>query len=106
MLLAHADIDEVIRVIRASKTQDEAKTALMAIKCPSSMLKRALGDEGFAQFEAERGVAEEYSLTPIQADAIMRMTLGQLVNLEQEVFCLQHHFSIFLVKKQIVKKCI
>ena len=27
------------------------------------MLQRALGDEGFAQFQQERGVAEEYSLT-------------------------------------------
>ena len=27
---------------------------------------------------------ETYSLTPVQADAILRMTLGQLVNLEQE----------------------
>ncbi len=84
LLLAHANIDEVIRVIRASKTQAEAKQALMQIKCPAAMMRRALGDDGFAQFEAERGVAEEYSLTPIQADAILRMTLGQLVNLEQE----------------------
>ena len=29
-------------------------------------------------------MAEDYSLTPVQADAILRMTLGQLVNLEQE----------------------
>ena len=84
LLLAHANIDEVIRVIRASKTQPEAKQALMAIKTPSALLQRALGDVGFAQFQEERGVAEDYSLTPVQADAILRMTLGQLVNLEQE----------------------
>jgi DNA gyrase subunit A len=84
LLLAHANIDEVIRVIRASKTQPEAKVRLMDIKCPSSLMRRALGDEGFAVFEGERGVAEDYSLTPVQADAILRMTLGQLVNLEQE----------------------
>ena len=62
----------------------EAKQALMAIKTPSALLQRALGDVGFAQFQEERGVAEDYSLTPVQADAILRMTLGQLVNLEQE----------------------
>ena len=90
LLLAYANIDEVIRVIRASKTQPEAKQALMQIMTPSSMLKRALGDEGFAQFELERGVAEEYSLTPVQADAILRMTLGQLVNLEQEKLTDEH----------------
>ena len=84
LLLAHANIDEVIRVIRSSKTQAEAKERLMKIECPAAMLKRALGDEGFTAFEDERGSAEAYTLTPVQADAILRMTLGQLVNLEQE----------------------
>src|SRR4029079_19500597 len=41
-------------------------------------------DVGFSQYQQERGVAEVYSLTPVQADAILKMTLGQLVNLEQE----------------------
>jgi len=84
LLLAHANIDEVIRVIRASKTQAEAKEQLMKIECPSALMERALGPEGFAVFQEERGVAESYTLTPVQADAILRMTLGQLVNLEQE----------------------
>ena len=84
LLLAHANIDEIIRVIRTSATQPEAKQRLMGITCPASMMHRALGDEGFAEFQADRGVAEEYTLTPVQADAILRMTLGQLVNLEQE----------------------
>ncbi|MEQ8208949.1 MAG: DNA gyrase subunit A [Lacipirellulaceae bacterium] len=91
LLLAHANIDEVIRVIRASKTQPEAKQALMQIKTPGALLKRALGDEGYSQFQEERGVAEEYSLTPVQADAILRMTLGQLVNLEQEKLADEHN---------------
>jgi DNA gyrase subunit A len=90
LLLAHANIDEVIRVIRASKTQAEAKEALVAIKTPAAMLKRALGDVGFSQYQEERGVAEEYSLTPVQADAILKMTLGQLVNLEQEKLVDEH----------------
>ena len=84
LLLAHANIDEVIRVIRASSTQAEAKTRLMEITCPSALMRRALGDDGFAVFQEERGAQEEYTLTPIQADAILKMTLGQLVNLEQE----------------------
>ncbi|MBN2218586.1 MAG: DNA gyrase subunit A [Pirellulales bacterium] len=84
LLLAHANIDEVIRVIRSSKTQIEAKDRLMQIQCPGAMLHRALGDEGFAIFQQERGAREHYTLTPVQADAILRMTLGQLVNLEQE----------------------
>ena len=91
LLLAHTNIDEVIRVIRASKSQPEAKQRLMdEIRCPAAMLQRALGDTGFVQFQQERGVAEEYFLTPVQADAILKMTLGQLVNLEQEKLTEEH----------------
>jgi DNA gyrase subunit A len=90
LLLAHANIDEVIRVIRASKTQAEAKEALIAIKTPAAMLRRALGDVGFNQYQDERGIAEDYSLTPVQAEAILKMTLGQLVNLEQEKLVDEH----------------
>ncbi|HMO13775.1 MAG TPA: DNA gyrase subunit A [Pirellulaceae bacterium] len=84
LLLALANIDEVIATIRSSRTQAEAKTRLMAIECPAAMLQRALGDFGFNVFQKERGAAENYSLTAVQADAILKMTLGQLVNLEQE----------------------
>ena len=84
LLLALANIDEIIRVIRASATQAEAKTGLMGVACPAAMLARALGDSGFQRYQEERGVADSYNLSAVQADAILRMTLGQLVNLEQE----------------------
>ncbi|HTU27660.1 MAG TPA: DNA gyrase subunit A [Pirellulales bacterium] len=84
LLLAHADIDEVIRVIRSSSTQAEAKARLMGIEVPAAMMERALGEKGFAVFQADRGKSSTYTLTAVQADAILRMTLGQLVNLEQE----------------------
>jgi DNA gyrase subunit A len=90
LLLALANIDEVIRTIRTSANQDEAKQRLMLIKTPAAMLRRALGDDGFEIFQSERGVQETYSLTPVQADAILRMTLGQLVNLEQEKLGSEH----------------
>ena len=91
LLLAHANIDEVIRVIRSSATQAEAKERLMAIQTPAALLRRALGEEGFAVFVEDRGPGEFYTLTPVQADAILRMTLGQLVNLEQEKLAQEHH---------------
>ncbi|HEX4131175.1 MAG TPA: DNA gyrase subunit A [Pirellulales bacterium] len=84
LLLAHANIDEVIRVIRTSATQPEAKARLMGIETPAALMRRALGDKGFEVFAAERGIRDSYTLTAVQADAILRMTLGQLVNLEQE----------------------
>ncbi len=91
LLLAYANIDEVIRVIRSSSTQAEAKSRLMQIDTPAAMLHRALGDDGYTAFVDERGEAENYRLTPVQADAILRMTLGQLVNLEQEKLSGEHH---------------
>ncbi len=90
-LLALANIDEIIKIIRASSTQAEAKTGLMGVECPAAMMERALGEEGFKLFQEERGVADVYHLTAVQADAILRMTLGQLVNLEQERLSDDHH---------------
>jgi DNA gyrase subunit A len=90
LLLALADIDQIIRIIRASRTQAEAKVGLMGVECPAAMMRRALGDEGFRVFQEERGEAEAYTLTAVQSDAILRMTLGQLVNLEQERLSEEH----------------
>jgi len=90
LLLAYANIDEVIRVIRTSATQQEAKARLMGIEVPAALMQRALGDDGFAVFQKERGAAENYTLTSVQADAILKMTLGQLVNLEQEKLAGEH----------------
>ena len=90
LLLALADIDQIIKIIRSSKTQAEAKKGLMGIECPASMLEKALGERGFKVFQEERGEADIYNLTAVQADAILKMTLGQLVNLEQEKLQGQH----------------
>jgi DNA gyrase subunit A len=90
LLLALANIDEIIRIIRASSTQAEAKVGLMGVASPAAMLERALGADGFRVFQEERGVADTYSLTAVQADAILRMTLGQLVNLEQQKLAGEH----------------
>ena len=90
LLLALANIDEIIQTIRTSRTQPEAKQRLMGIECPASMMQRALGDRGFQQFQSERGESDTYTLTSVQTDAILRMTLGQLVNLEQEKLSAEH----------------
>lgn len=90
LLLALADIDRIIQIIRASGTQAEAKAGLMGVATPAAMLQRALGEEGFRLFQQERGVAESYHLTAVQAEAILRMTLGQLVNLEQQKLVQEH----------------
>jgi DNA gyrase subunit A len=90
LLLALANIDEIIRIIRKSQTQAEAKVGIMGVQCPAAMMARALGEEGFRMFQEERGAADSYALTAVQADAILKMTLGQLVNLEQERLSDEH----------------
>lgn len=91
LLLALADIDQIIQIIRSSSTQAEAKERLMGIEVPAAMMQRALGERGYGAFVAERGDAPTYSLTGVQADAILRMTLGSLVNLEQERLAEEHN---------------
>lgn len=90
LLLALANIDQIIKTIRESRTQPEAKERLMGIECPAALMQRALGDEGFKHFQLERGEADSYPLTSVQADEILRMRLGQLVNLEQEKLTDEH----------------
>lgn len=90
LLIAMADIDEIIRIIRTSQSQQEAKQRLMGFACPASMLSRALGDRGYAEFTRERGESDEYRLTSVQADAILKLALGQLANLEQKRFSDEH----------------
>ncbi len=90
LLLALANIDEIIRIIRASRTQAEAKIGLMGVECPAALMQRALGEDGFHRFQEERGASDVYTLTAVQSDAILRMTLGQLVNLEQEKLGAEH----------------
>src|SRR4029078_2417838 len=90
LLLALGNIYEIVRIIRASGTLAEAKVGLMGVPAPAAMMERALGAEGFRVFQSERGVAETYTLTAVQADAILRMTLGQLVNQAQQKLDAEH----------------
>jgi DNA gyrase subunit A len=90
LLLALADIDHIIQIIRTSRTQAEAKEKLMGVECPASMMERALGERGYADFQLERGRSDVYTLTSVQTDAILRMTLGQLAGLEQEKLATEH----------------
>ncbi len=101
LLMAMANIEEVIQVIRSSANQEEAKNRLMLLRCPASLLERALGPEGFESFQADRGVAESYGLTPIQAEAILRMALGQLVNLEQKKLSDEHRHLLADIREYV-----
>ena len=84
LLLAQVDIDRVIKTIRDSASRAAAKDALQQIPIPAEMVARALGDNGFAEYQREQGIQEEYSLSANQAEAIVSMQLGSLANLERE----------------------
>ncbi len=91
LMLAQADIEQIIQIIRSSRTQPEAKERLMGVEVPASMMERALGERGFKEFQSDRGVSETYSLTSVQTDAILALRLGQLVNLEQDKLAEEHN---------------
>ena len=64
----------------------------MQIQTPAGPAAAGAGRRRLRRLPVEdRGQSEFYTLTPVQADAILRMTLGQLVNLEQEKLADEHH---------------
>ena len=82
LIYAVCDIDEVIRLIRASRTRDEAIEALMArgYRIPPDHPHAPVIPDRFKATSAETDV----QLSRVQAEAIGRMQLIQLVGLEIE----------------------
>src|SRR5262245_4910460 len=83
-LIAISSLDEVIQTIRTSPSRAEAKVRLQAMQVASAVMKKALGDEGFAALQKELGTLDVYSMTEAQAEAVVRMQLGQLAALERD----------------------
>lgn len=84
LLLAQIDIDRIIKTIRDSASRAAAKDALQKIPIPAEMVERALGENGYSEFQIEQGIQQEYFLSPNQSEAIVSMQLGSLANLERE----------------------
>lgn len=83
-LIAIADIENVIRICRTSPNRSEAKQRLQGMTVAASMMERALGAEAFAALERELGRTAEYQMTEQQAEAVVRLQLGQLAALESD----------------------
>jgi DNA gyrase subunit A len=83
-LIAISSLDEVIRICRASPDRADAKRQLMDMAVAAAVLKRAIGDEPFAALQRELGVADDYHMTEQQAEAVVRLQLGQLAALERD----------------------
>jgi DNA gyrase subunit A len=83
-LIAISSLDEVIAICRQSPSRAAAKTGLQNLAVAASVLERALGAEHFAALQREIGVQESYRMTEAQAEAVVRLQLGQLAALERD----------------------
>ncbi len=83
-LIAIADIDEVIRICRTSPNRAETKVRLQGMVVAASLMERAIGADSFAALQREIGVVAEYKMSEAQAEAVVRLQLGQLAALESD----------------------
>src|SRR5262245_62683030 len=64
--------------------RSEAKQRLQNLEVAASVLERALGTEAFTALQRELGTLQTYHMTEAQADAVVRLQLGQLAALRSE----------------------
>lgn len=83
-LIAISSLDEVIEICRRSPSRAEAKNRLQNLEVAASVLERALGTDNFAALQREIGSHPSYHMTEAQADAVVRLQLGQLAALERD----------------------
>jgi DNA gyrase subunit A len=83
-LIAISSLDEVIAICRRSPSRAEAKVRLQGLEVAAAVMSRALGDEHFQALQREIGVQASYRMTEAQAEAVVRMQLGQLAALESD----------------------
>lgn len=83
-LIAISSIEEVIRICRNAPNRAEAKAQLQSMQVAASVLQRAIGDAAFAALTRELGTSDVYQMTEQQAEAVVRLQLGQLAALERD----------------------
>jgi len=83
-LIAISFLDEVIRICRESPSRATAKERLQNMEVSAAVLERALGADHFAALQKEIGSHLSYHMTEAQADAVVRLQLGQLAALERD----------------------
>jgi len=83
-LIAISSLDEIIHICRSSPSRSEAKVRLQDHEVAATVMERALGAEHFAALQRELGTYPSYRMTEAQAEAVVRMQLGQLAALERD----------------------
>jgi DNA gyrase subunit A len=90
-LIAISSLDEVIRTCREAPSREEAKTHLQNMPVAAPVLARALGEDHFVALQREIGVRDVYRMTEAQAEAVVRMQLGQLARLQRDEILKEYH---------------
>jgi DNA gyrase subunit A len=91
-LIAISSLDEVIAICRSSPSRSEAKERLQGLEVSAALMERALGVDHFAALQRELGQHPSYHMTDVQAEAVVRLQLGQLAALERdEIFKEYNH---------------
>jgi DNA gyrase subunit A len=97
-LIAISSLDEVIQICRSSPSRAEAKARLVSLEVAATVLGRALGADHFAALQREIGSHDSYRMTEAQAEAVVRLQLGQLAALERDEIFKEYNE----LRKQIV----
>jgi DNA gyrase subunit A len=82
-LIAISSLDEVIRIVRGSPSRASAKERLQQMEVAAAIMEHALEAANFAALQREIGVHATYRMTEAQAEAVVRLQLGQLAALER-----------------------
>ncbi len=83
-LFAISSLDEVIRICRSSSSRAVAKENLQNLEVSAALMERALGADHFASLQKEIGQQPSYRMSEAQAEAVVRLQLGQLAALERD----------------------
>ncbi len=83
-LIAISSLDEIIQICRNAPSRAEAKERLKSLEVAAAVLERALGKDNFEALQKEIGKQPTYRMTEAQAEAVVRMQLGQLAALERD----------------------
>src|SRR5262249_13681665 len=83
-LIAISSLDEVIHISRQSPSRADAKQRLRELEVAAALMERAVGADHFAAVQRELGALPSYHMTEAQAEAVVRLQLGQLAGLERD----------------------
>ena len=83
-LIAISSLDEVIRICRGAPSRAAAKEQLQGLEVSAALMERALGADHFQALQREIGVHAGYHMSEAQAEAVVRLQLGQLAALERD----------------------